>query len=250
MNFGDKYRFVNIVIMLSLVLIFQGCEKGVFYREGREVTREFLLEEFDVINVAGIFDIELSTDSLFSVKLYSHEATIDDIEFIIDGTTLILSDNNPSQWLPDYPRTRIVVSFPDISRIITSEPCSILSNDTLFVHDLSIETMELFTRIDLLIDAYNISLVTHTQDFGVHRFRGKTNNASFRVTGAARLDASGLRANYTNIFSRTVADSYVYAKDRLVAGMRHYGNIIYYGDPEEIEISEMSSRGHLIPGDQ
>lgn len=245
-----RYQLVLPVVILMSGLL-GGCEKSPFLRSGPEITRKVNLPPFGEIYAGNIFEIELSNDTLFSLELTGAENMLENIDYsIIDGR-LELADNNSLQWLPDYPRIKLTISFPGNSEITLTlaEPSYIFSKDTLVVSSLSLLPEGLLAEVDLTVDASYLFLRTRYDDFGHYTFRGKAGNTEFRFYGSAKVDAAELVAKKARVRNISIGDCYVNVTGQLRVWLIHHGNVYYSGRPEEVIIESMGSKGRLIPLD-
>jgi hypothetical protein len=228
--------------------IFHGCDKGIFFRSSPEVTKETILTPFGGISVNSIFQIELRSDPDFSISLTGPESILENISFEVVDNVLEISDGNSYQWLPDYPVVRIVITFPDLEMIDLNSASAIYSLDALDIADLTVIAMAQLIELDLIVDAGRVYLRTGTDNYGHYTFRGKTELLELHVFGSSQVWAEELAAGTARVRNFSIADCHVYAEDQLRVWLEHYGNIYYYGSPEEVIVESDNSRGKLIPG--
>jgi len=206
------------------------------------------LDPFGEIMIEDIFVIELKNDTVFSVRIESNEDIIDNISYRVENNRLVLNDNNSYKWLPDYPLAKLTISFPDISDININAPAKMFSKDTLTVDSLSLSAGAQLIDLDLIVNAKHIYLWTGSDNYGHYTLRGYTKSSDLRIYGSAQLYAGELKTEYAWVRNYSIGDCYVYAEKQLRVWLKHYGNIYYYGTPEEIIIEQKDSRGRLIPG--
>ena len=229
--------------------IFHGCDKGVFFRSSPDVTKETTLSPFGGISVNSIFQIELRNDPEFSISMTGPESILENISFEVVDNMLEVSDGNPYQWLPDYPVVRIVITFPDLERIELNSAAAIYSLDTLDLAELLVVAMAQLIEFDLIVDAGRVYLRTGTDNYGHYTFRGKAELLELHVFGSSQVWAEQLLAGSARVRNFSIADCHIYAEDELRVWLEHYGNIYYYGSPEEVIVESDNSRGKLIPGE-
>ena len=233
--------------LLLLAFILTACERGIFFSDDEPAFRILKTMPFREISVNGIFEIELKNDTDFSVIIESASKVIENISCNVSGDTLIISDLNSFRWLPDYPRPKLLISFPDLETIRLNSPARMISSDTIILNHLSIITSGHLSEIDLILKTSYLNFATSWNDYGYHIFRGFTDYAQFRIYGSAQLDARELLVNSALVSNESIADAYVNVTGLLRVRLFHYGNVYYSGDPENIIIESMNSRGRLIP---
>jgi hypothetical protein len=251
MNLPDNMKSIqkNKTILLCtglLLVLILSCTKSEFLISEPDIEKEEILPPFGEIIVNSIFDIELKTSPEFSIKLTGKKGILENISFQVNDGALMLTDGNSFRWLPDYPRVRITISFPDINSLTLNSPSNVISIDTLNVSDLSIASDGNIAEIDLTVKALSLSLRTSWTDFGSYTLRGHADNSNLTIFGSARLDALELQTNNATVRNSSIGNCYVNVIGRLRVWLGHYGNIYYLGTPEEILIESMVSRGRLI----
>ncbi|TVR75427.1 MAG: hypothetical protein EA408_00340 [Marinilabiliales bacterium] len=234
-----------IAVLLPVTVLLQGCTKGVFFPDDPSVI-EYSLPAFSDLQINSIFEIELRNDSLYSVRLEGNRNILENISVNVEADTLKLSDDNTFTWLPDYPRTKLVISLPDLKRIWINSPSKLYSTDTLALVSLSIYSIGLLAETDITVNAGYLYFTTDYNNFGYYIFRGFAHEARFRTFGSAELDAGELIVNNANVRNYSIGNSHIHVENHLRAWLGHYGNIYYSGSPSEVIIESMNSRGRLI----
>ncbi len=237
---------LNIILILLLLMLPTGCEKSIFFSSGSEESKTIVLGRFVEIHVNGIFEIELKNDPEFSVQLTGKEKTLNNISIHEDNNILKLSDMNSLQWLPDYPRVKVTISFPDLKAITINEPAKLFSRDIINITDLHILVYSRLANIDLNLKASSIYFRTESNDFGYYTLKGYSDSTDIKIYGSTQLDASKLQSKIVRVRSYSTGGCYVYAENQLRVWLEHYGNIYYKGTPDEIIIESMTSSGNLI----
>lgn len=245
MKLIQKNKIIPLFSGLFLVLILS-CTKSEFLISEPDIIKEEILPPFGEIIVNGIFDIELKNSPEFSIKLTGKKGILANISFQVHEGAMILNDGNSFRWLPDYPRVKVTIFFPDIKNLTLNTSSKVHSGDTLDVTHLSIVSDGQFAEIDLFVNTINLSLKTGWADYGSYTFRGHAENSDLTIFGSARLDAIELQTNNAQIRNSSMGNCYVNVKSQLRVWLGHYGNIYYHGTPEEIIIESMVSRGRLI----
>ena len=243
------YCFSRLIFtgLLPLLALLHGCGKSIFFADDPAVI-EHPLPAFAEIKVNSVFDIELRNDSLYSIRLEGNKGLIENISFDIVADTLKLSDDNSFVWLPDYPRTKLVISMPEMRRIGVwlNSPAKLYSSDTLSLSRLSVFSIEKMAEIDLTLNTNYLSFNTDYNNFGYYILRGITHEADLRTYGSAHLDAGELHVNNASVRNVSIGDTYIHVENQLRAWLIHYGNIYYSGSPDDVVIEYMESRGRLI----
>lgn len=237
---------VHLLLLLTGFFLLTACEKGAFFLSGPETARDHNLPPFGEIHVNDIFDIELKTGTVHSIQMEGPERILENISFDVMEDTLQLSDMNSFKWLPDYPRVRLVVSFPDLQKIRINSPSRISSSGTLSLNSLTIISNGKMAELDLTVDTPYLYFRPASDDFGHYTFRGYAYTADMWVFGSSQLQAGELITENTRIRNYSLGDCHVHAENTLRVWLGHYGNIYYTGSPTQVIIGLMNSRGRLI----
>ena len=232
-------------IFLTALIINVSCDKTIFFSVDQDHTLYIKTEEFDTLVIYDVFNIELRSDSVYSIRLEGGEKQVKNISLRTDNNSVYLKDNNSFKWLPDYPGVRVTISFPAIGKMVLQSPSTITSYDTLHLGNLSLYSLGHTAIIDITINAHSIRFTTDGNNFGHYTFRGYSRHADLWQRGSSKLFAEDMETEFMKITNNSIADSYVHANRQLVAVINHYGNVYYRGNPDEIIIEEMSSRGNL-----
>jgi hypothetical protein len=232
--------------ILLVILLISACEEGIFFKDDK-IHRDILTGPFRKIVISSIFDIELKNDSLHSITVIGNSRIVENISIALHNGILNITDLNSFRFLPDYPRPKLLIAFPDLDTLRLNSPFSLISSDTIRVNRLSILSTGHIAEIDLTLSASWLSFSTSWNDFGYHIFRGIAEEAEFFIYGSARLDASELLAGRALVNNESIADAYVNVAELLKVRLWHYGNIYYINSPDSIIIEIMNSRGRLIP---
>jgi hypothetical protein len=232
-------------IFLTALIINVSCEKTIFFSGDQDHTLYLETEEFDTVVINDVFNIEVRSDSVYSIRLEGGEKLIKNISVKTNNNSLYLKDNNSFKWLPDYPGVRVTISFPALSKMVLRSPSTITSYDTLHLDNFSLYSLGHTAIMDITLIAHSIRFTTDGNNFGHYTFRGYSRHADLWQRGSSKLFAEDMETEFMKITNNSIADSYVYVNRQLVAVINHYGNVYYRGNPEEIIIKDMSSRGNL-----
>jgi hypothetical protein len=241
----DMRNFRILFPLLFLMLVI-ACRKSDFSSAGPSISVKTILDPFGEVIVNDIFDIEIRNDTLFSIEITGKKSILDKITFIAGENILEFYDGNSYQWLPDYPRPVVTLSFPDNISILLNAPAKIYSADTLRVNNLGINSTGGMADVDITVDAVNILLMTNYTDFGYYRLSGRAENSEILIFGSAQLKAEELLTKNSRVRNYSIGDCHVHASEKLTVLLGHYGNIYYHGSPGEIIIERMESRGRLV----
>lgn len=246
MKFINRYCKVSILFLFGSMILLSGCEKILLNNPGKLITINQQITPFSNITVYDIFNIELKSDTIYSISLHGHSAYIENISVIVDSGVLKINDNNNFKWLADYPRTKITIGFPKIDALHLKAPVYLVSLDTLKINKFLLISWEKTSEIDLTMDVKSFEFWTTTFDFGHYIFKGKTKSCVLWHKGAGIVDARMLESEIGQVHNYSIGNSYVNVTTKLEVYLNSLGNIYYFGNPKEIFIVEQTSKGQLI----
>ncbi|MCK4923042.1 MAG: DUF2807 domain-containing protein, partial [Bacteroidales bacterium] len=183
--------YLNISILGIILFSFSACEKIIFSDPGSIQKISTTYDYFSQISIYDIFEIELKTDSIFSVELESYKKYIENISIVIDSGELVIKDNNNFKGLADYPRPKLIITFPKLDdQILLKAPVKMTTIETLQLPKLKLILLGKTGECDLTMDVDNFQMVTGSDNFGYYTFRGNSNSTRFWPRGSSQVDAS------------------------------------------------------------
>jgi hypothetical protein len=239
-------RKILVYILIVVVSVFfTDCEENkCFHSVGDQITEILCSGEFISVQVLGIFDVELVSDTAYFVEGIGGENVIAHIEGIIKNDSLFLYNYNQCFWLRDYKKPVIRVHFNDIKTVDLHEACYVFSVDSI-MDDFSINVRSRLGEMDLILNNSKFGFVIYRTTGGYYRFRGKTDNFFLAGFYNTVCDASDLEAGYADIRNSSIADYKICVNDELRFQIHNRGNILLKGNPE-ILFDSVTSTGKLI----
>lgn len=235
-----------LIVMMGLCA---GCEKLILAGEGELLTITEEYETFSKLSFYDIYDVKLRSDSVFSVTLQVYEKYRDRIEMRLDSGNISFYDRNPERWLPEYPWPVVVISFPRLDdQLFIDSPVWISTPDTLRVPSLKVLSLGKTGEFKMTLETDFFSFVTGSDNAGYYIFSGKADDVRLWPRGSSQVNAAGLVTHNCNVYNNSIGDCSVNVTGRLEARLNTAGNIIYYGDPAEIVLTEESGEGRLMKG--
>lgn len=231
----------------TLFLTLNSCEKLIYINEGKETEKVETYDYFSQLTFNDIFEVVLKTDKDFSVRLSSPEKFIENISIRENSGELVFSDKNFSRWLPDYPRPKVVISFPRLDKLILTRSSVKLScSDTLKLRKLELILLGETGEYDLTMNVDSFIMTTSSDNIGYYVFKGIAGQTDIWLRGSSQVEASGLKSMYCKVYNNSVGDCYINVSNKIEVRLNSIGNVVYSGNPKEIIIIEQSSSGRLL----
>ena len=235
-------KFIKYFISILLAL-FISCDDQL-----EETSHYAVLEPFDNIELNSVFDVYLSSDSLYSIKIAGEENAIKNISFKVVNRILSVNNNAKWKWLtPEDNKIKLYISSNQLSQIIVKETCNIQTLNTLLADEFSIinHPKPRLSQINLELDCKTFFYWNNYQCGGKLKLRGRTDNLVIYSFALMSVDASALTSNHALIENNSRGDCEVRVKDKIEYKIGGSGNIYLHGTPE-IVLLEKKSTGRLI----
>ena len=245
-------KFFNIFFIALAFL--SSCSKDAKDRRclksnGKEVSSEMNLSDFNTIKLDGNFKVFLIPDTITKIKIITGENLINNINSDVVDSVLTLSDNNKCRWLRSYDvKKEVYIYFKNLNYLFINKQCDIVGIDTIRTDNFDIIDWGDIGSINISLYCVNFRFTMHagTGDF---IFSGITKNQFLYFHGNGYLNAKNLKSSYCDVTSKTTGNIDVFTNKTLITSLYESGNIIYYGNPLNIKINTKYSTGELIKGE-
>ena len=223
-----------------------------FQDSGELVQQEFDVPLFKKIQVWERVQLIVQQGNTQSVRVQTGSNLINEIQVVVEDSTLKLSDRNSCNYVRDYDITKVFVSSPDIREIRSSSGLPVKSIGTLGWNELALisndpENLEVYHHdgdFDLDLDV----VLLRVQSNGLSNFflRGKAQFMGIRFDdGDPRMEAADLVVNNINIFQRSTNKIICNPQVSIRGQIRGIGDVIAMNRPPIVEVEELF-RGRLI----
>lgn len=243
------------IIYLILPLFFINCDienaNDCFRKTGSIVTEEITVPAFTKIRVNRGVELILKEGAVHEVIIEAGENLINDVNVEVENSELIITDNNTCNFVRDYNPTKVYVTAPNITEIISSTQFKIQSDGVLNFNSLSVISED-FTDtsviavgdVILTLNSQNINIVgNNLTHFSLSGF---TQNLSVNlVAGDGVFDGANLIANTVNVFHRGTNDIIVNPQLELNGVLRSTGDLIAKNHPPIVNVTVLYT-GDLI----
>jgi hypothetical protein len=225
------YIFIGLI---GLLLSMSGCDyTDALLKDGKMTEKELAVEAFDRVVIETSVRLVLANDQEYAARAKGLDFILPRLVLEQNGKTLVV-DSEGMIGFRKKQMPELILSSPDLKRIISNFPAEITTLDTLNIEQLSIviNGRGTFTQCNMLVDAGQISLSAYGSNAGNHIFRGKAGKLHVVAEGLSSVDASELEAKEVKYVQRSVNDGYMWATEKLFVNMLSSGDIFYYGEPD------------------
>lgn len=199
----------TLFIILTLLLSFNACTFWGVRGNGKLKTQTRNIENFDRLEVGGVFSVKVEIGKEASLKIQAEENLLPLIKTnVVDGTLIIETKKglNPRREI------KILITTPNLNYVEVS----------------GANSLQIF-NIDEDVFEVNLS------GAGSIYLKGKVEKFYADLSGAGSIDSKDLIANVVEISVSGAASADVFAKERIDASVSGVGSINYYGNPQNVK---------------
>jgi hypothetical protein len=245
---------VFLLLVNSLFILSCNSENAsdCFQNSGDIVRVEVNVAAFTTITVFENLNVVIKQGTTQKIEIETGEFLLNDITAQVEGSRLILRNENSCNYVRDYGISTIYITSPNISEIRSSTGGLISSDGILNYTNLSLisesfsnpETETTDGSFDLALNAETVSVVAN----GIAYFKlaGTATSISINIAaGDSRIEAESLMAENVGLNHRGSNDIFVNPQQRISGTIRGYGDVISSNRPPEIEVEELFN-GRLL----
>jgi hypothetical protein len=231
---------ITIAIVLSLFLV--SCNFDINF-DGTGVTgngnvstiERTINDNFSQIEASRGIDVYLTQSDSQSIKVQADENLHDIIITKIEnGVLKIYAEEN----IRRSESKKIMVNVTNLTSVSATSGSDVFSTNTLKADGIKLMTTS-GADIEVEIDAQSTTLAsTSGSDIKV---KGTTNTLSASATSGSDIDAKYLISQVCTAAVTSGADIVVHAEEKFSAGATSGGDIKYYGNPKNTNISDAIS---------
>ncbi|MFG6686589.1 head GIN domain-containing protein [Mariniflexile sp. HNIBRBA6329] len=242
-----------IYILISVLMMTCNSENAgdCFQTTGSIVQQEISVSSFSKILVNRDIELIIKEGIEQKVIIETGKNLLNDVEAIVEDGKLILLDNNACNYMRDYGVTKVYVTSPNITEIISSTQYDISSDGVLTYPSLTILSED-FNAPDSFVSA-NFKLQLDNDTFRIvfnnlsNCFvSGKTANLNIEFyAGTSRFEGANLIAQNVVFWNRSSNDMIVNPQQSLSGRISGTGNVISVTQPPIVDVQEVY-KGRLI----
>ena len=242
---------------LYLVILFLGflsCNKedanDCFQTSGSLITEEFRVAEFSKIEVNEGITLVIKEGASQEVLVETGANLINDVEAVVVGETLFLSDNNDCNYIRDYGITIIYITVPNLTEINSKTQFEVRSDGILTFPNLRLIS-ENFTNAspasgNFILEVQNQELSLVFNNLSNLFISGSTDKFTISLPGGnSRIEAADFLANTVIISSRSSNDIIVNPQETLSGNIYSTGDVIAVNTPTTVDLTSHYT-GNLI----
>lgn len=242
-NQKTKNTIMKKLVTLSLVLfsVVATAQWGKKVKgNGKTVTIERSVGDYDAVAVAGWFDVTLVDGNEGELTIKGEENLLEYIKTEVKEGKLVIKVQKGVNLKPSNWNSGIYVTVPVEAIDMVS-----LSGSGDVVGETKIKSDNFKTKVsgsgDLSLEIEASSVEASLSGSGDMNLSGKTNDLDVRVAGSGDIKAYDLDAEFVNAQVSGSADIKVTANQMLKARVAGSGDISYKGNPKKIDTKTSGS---------
>lgn len=244
-------KLTYLVIFISIFSCSSEDANDCFQNAGTTIQKEILVSDFERILVNRDVELIINEAANFSVIVETGENLLNDVEVIVVGNQLQLTDNNTCNMVREYGTTKMYVSAPNIKEIRNSSQFDVSTSGVLNYPELKLisenfNEADAFTIGDFRM-TLNVSELTITSNnLSSFYISGAAENATIGFfSGIGRFEGRDLIAQKVSIYHRGSNDIIVNPIQELKGDLYGTGNLISVNTPSVLEVTQ-HYQGRLI----
>ena len=242
-----------MLIFIGILLL--SCDKDnandCFQKTGTIISQEIVVADFTRIKVNRDVELVLKEGPTQKVVIETGENLLNDVSAIVSGNQLILTDNNTCNYVRDYNITKVYVTSPNITEILSSTQFTISSDGVLNYTDINVLSEDYNDPSVIAVGIINLELNSdNVKVVG-------NNLTTFSISGVAEslivnfaagdgvFNGVSLIANEVSVFHRGTNNIIVNPQNVLTGQLVSTGNLISVSQPPVVDV-EVLYTGSLI----
>ena len=234
----------TFISILTLFIIATNLNAQVFTKKitgnGKLITENRSLSDYDKINVAGSFDVILIKGKEGGISIKADENLLEYIETDVENGHLKIQPKKGYQ-LRSTKNIIITVPFETIDAISLAGSGNVHSKDVLNISDLNLNLAG-SGEINLPVSSKN--LTSQIAGSGNIKLSGNSDVFNCEIAGSGNLEGSDLKATASHINIAGSGNVKIHAISEIHAKIVGSGNVIYTGNPT-IEKSKSVGSGSI-----
>lgn len=225
-------RCMNYFFLFALIVFGSvsctPCLEGM----GTPIEERRTLEVFEAVNISGSFHVvlnQIGVNEQAYVVIYAPPNLIPNIESSISGATLNLSAKACYQ---SSEQLTIQVFAPSFVSIQSQGTGNVSSATSMIGEKLTIDNQG---TGEVNLPANFIEIKIDNSGTGAIRLKGETKNLEINNQGTGDIFTDELRANHAKVNNQGTGNVYLQALQSIDVKLQGTGNVIYSGDPQDIQ---------------
>lgn len=214
---------------------------------GEVVIEERNLQEgFNKIFLSENIDLYLIQDTINKLTFEAGENLMPFLSSELSNNSLSLSNNNSCRFLRSYKvPVKARLHLKELKYLFFSGSGDVISENQLSFPAITFESKDGSGEVDINVQTDSLFIVQHT---GPAHFnlKGNSHYQYIYTGGNGWFYGKDLQSDTTHVNNSGTGSVEVNVKNKLIVELKLLGDVIYYGDPNEVVVSTNEGRGKII----
>jgi len=240
-----------ILIFIGILLLSCDNANDCIQKTGAIVTQEIEVSNFTRIKVNRDVELILREGAIQKVVIETGDNLLNDVSAVVNGNQLVLTDNNTCNYVRDYNVTKVYVTSPNITEIISSTQFTISSDGVLNYIDIDVLSEDYHDSSVIAVGTINLELNSQSirvvgNNLTTFNISGVTDNLNVNfAAGDGVFNGASLIVNEVNVFHRGTNNIIVNPQNVLEGLLVSTGDLIAVNQPPVVDV-EVLYTGSLI----
>jgi hypothetical protein len=224
-------------------MTWSACEKP-----GMETQQlEAGLPDFREIRLSSTFELYLTEDTLFSIRIVADDDFIKHVVYEVIDSVLTLKVDSKRLWLkPKENKIKVFVHAHQLRLIHADETSYVTTTNPITSPEFGIIMKSKLQEADLELNCNTFYYWNVHPCGGKLTLRGTVQNLKLWNEGLMSVDGSGLTTSYALMENKSKGDCRLHVTDKLEYSIFGQGNIYVAGDPPVLQAGLQTGSGQLI----
>jgi phage shock protein PspC (stress-responsive transcriptional regulator) len=205
-------------------------------RKAIQMRDQFGLENFNAVDLSGLFDVEIEKGEVFAVEMNGPDKEKKRYKIFLDQETLVVEYNNKDKsfWkkdIFDIEKVKITITMPELKEL-TIQGAGKLRFDGFREEDLE---LNLAGAINGEGDIYSENLTISLTGASTLELKGSGQFMEANLVGACGLRAYNYEVNHAIVEAHGASSAKVFVTNKLEIDKGAASSVSHRGDPEVIQ---------------
>jgi len=243
------------ILLVFIGILMLSCDKenanDCFQKSGDIISQEIIVADFTRIKVNRDVELILKEGAIQKVLVETGANLLNDVSAVVNGDQLVLTDNNTCNFVRNYNVTKVFVTSPNITEIISSTQFRISSDGVLNYAVINVLSEDYHDSSIIAVGIINLALNSQEvkvtgNNLTTFNLSGNAENLNVNfAAGDGVFNGASLIADEVNVFHRGTNNIIVNPKNVLEGRLVSTGSLISVNQPPVVDV-EVLYTGSLI----
>jgi hypothetical protein len=245
-----RHSFIAFVLLISLI----GCKKpedrSCFKGSGDPSTEERSFPGLRQVRLFDVIDYTFIQDSADKVVIKAGANLLDFIQTDFNDGVLTIADDNTCRWMRALPtKVEVEIHFTELDLVYNESAGTSRSQGAIRQERFDWENWHTNSKTYLELEGGTGHISTNAGS-SLIEITGNAEHMEYYLSGACQIKGQGLNSITGYAHNVGSGDILLTVNGGLLSGnIESHGNIVYYGEPNAIEIYSDTGGGELIHGE-